>query len=236
MTPAEEAVTPTANETLSEVGTQSHIHPMSERPPPDPEPHRRPPSAETEVTPRESCEPSVVNVRNALSAFALSHSKSLYRIAYSRTRREDVADAIVADTYYSIATSPQAASFATWEEKRQEAWANKILSRRVADYFRAETRSEGVIQRLSRHASRATPDIADGVAERMTFDALLSCFPADPPKLRTALICYYSFGRTPEEIAQLLNVNESTVKNWIFRKPTTKKIRNAVEALLHEGP
>lgn len=127
---------------------------------------------------------------------------SLYKIAKSYLKNEeDIADAMqdaILSAYEHIRELKQATYFKTW--------VTRILINRCCDLLKHQKRFIPTV--LEENQTASTP------ASDQAFYELLEELPAD---MRPIFLLYYGEGFRTREIAQILNLNENTVKSKLTR-------------------
>lgn len=145
------------------------------------------------------------------------HKLSLYKIAKSYLKNEeDIADVMqdtVLSAYEHITTLKQASYFKTW--------LTRILINHCNDLLRQQKRLIPTL--LEDDKTAAAP------ADDREFYELLEDLPED---MRLVFLLYYGEGFRTREIAQILDMNENTVKSKLQRG--RQKLKNSMckEAIL----
>ena len=136
--------------------------------------------------------------------------------------RDEVRD-VLQDSFVKILTS--IGQFRYHGEGSLKAWVSRIVSNRAVDYLREHQRFV-LVSGIPDEADEASQDgFADGTSEAMPEgvppDVLLEMIGRLPANYRTVLNLFVFDGRSHREIAQLLDIKESTSASLFFRAKKT---------------
>lgn len=152
----------------------------------------------------------------AFIALMDGQKKNMYKVARSYLRCEaDVADAMqqtILDCFEKIRTLRQPQYFKTW--------MTKILINNCNDIVRNSKRTQPMDELMDIQWENPAEDLTEFLETLKTLDE----------KYRTVLILYYVEGFQINEIAQILDMNESTVNSRLQRGRKSYK-----ELILHVG-
>lgn len=137
-----------------------------------------------------------------------AHKAMVYSIAWHFLHDRSIAEELAQDVFlelhrhWSSMQSPQHIVF----------WLRKVTSRRSIDVMRRrKTRAETSLEEL------AEPTALERVHDSMLASYLERMVASLPEKQRMVIVLRYQEGMEPEEIAELLEMNVSTVKSQITR-------------------
>jgi RNA polymerase sigma-70 factor, ECF subfamily len=137
-----------------------------------------------------------------------AHKAMVYSIAWHFLRDRAVAEELAQDVFlelyrnWSSMQSPQHIVF----------WLRKVTSRRSIDVMRRrKTRAETSLEEM------AEPTALERVHDSMLSSYLERMVASLPEKQRIVIVLRYQEGMDPEEIAEMLEMNVSTVKSQIIR-------------------
>ena len=137
-----------------------------------------------------------------------THKAMVYSIAWHALRDRAVAEELAQDVFlelhrnWSSMQSPQHIVF----------WLRKVTSRRSIDVMRRrKTRAETSLEEL------AEPTALERLHDSMLSSYLERVVSSLPEKQRIVIVLRYQEGMEPEEIAEMLEMNVSTVKSQIAR-------------------
>lgn len=144
------------------------------------------------------------------------YAPGLFAYAYQQTTSREDAEDIVLDVFLSILGNPR---FATFDEKKQEAWLWTITRNKVVDYYRRSTRHQHLsIEWLSE------PLYADDCLapeqlslKREEYAQLASALQALPEFQQEVLRLRFGHGLKYKEIAPVLEKSEGTIRTILFR-------------------
>ena len=132
----------------------------------------------------------------------------VYSIAWHFLRDHAVAEELAQDVFLELHrnwSSMQSAQHIVF-------WLRKVTSRRAIDIVRRrKTRAETSLEEM------AEPTTLERVHDSMLSSYLERMVASLPEKQRVVIILRYQEGMEPEEIAEMLEINVSTVKSQIAR-------------------
>jgi RNA polymerase sigma-70 factor, ECF subfamily len=132
----------------------------------------------------------------------------VYSIAWHFLRDRAVAEELAQDVFLDLHrnwSSMQSAQHIVF-------WLRKVTSRRSIDLLRRrKTRAETSLEEL------AEPTALERVHDSMLSSYLERMVASLPEKQRIVIVLRYQEGMEPEEIAEMLEINVSTVKTQITR-------------------
>lgn len=145
----------------------------------------------------------------------------LYRLCYTYTKDFQVAEEVVQDVFLKF--------YQSHEQFKQQAslktYLTKIAINKCYDYLRSWRHRRIVIKEAFQISNQSIEqDIIKNEEEELLFQAILKL----PIKYRESIIFYYYEELTVQEIAQLFNLPNSTVKTRLQRG------RAALKQLLNE--
>jgi RNA polymerase sigma-70 factor (ECF subfamily) len=144
----------------------------------------------------------------------------LWRYAYHRTGREDIAWDMVQETWVAVVKGilrlEDVASFPRW--------IYRILNNRCADATRKQVRERQLQQRIANDASNACMLEPNGKKSTGALQALIERL---PPDQRALLVLRYAEGFDIREIAMVLDIPEGTVKSRLFH--AKQKLKEGLE-------
>jgi RNA polymerase sigma-70 factor, ECF subfamily len=137
-----------------------------------------------------------------------AHKAMVYSIAWHFLRDRAVAEELAQDVFLELHrnwSSMQSAQHIVF-------WLRKVTSRRSID----------VVRRRKTRAETSLEEMAEPTALERVHDSMLSSYlermvASLPEKQRIVIVLRYQEGMEPEEIAEVLNMNVSTVKTQITR-------------------
>jgi RNA polymerase sigma-70 factor, ECF subfamily len=137
-----------------------------------------------------------------------AHKAMVYSIAWHFLRDRAVAEELAQDVFLELHrnwSSIQSAQHIVF-------WLRKVTSRRSID----------VVRRRKTRAETSLEEMAEPTALERVHDSMLSSYlermvASLPEKQRIVIVLRYQEGMEPEEIAEVLNMNVSTVKTQITR-------------------
>ncbi|MFC5701541.1 RNA polymerase sigma factor [Cohnella faecalis] len=152
--------------------------------------------------------------RNALlEDLMLTYGKDVWNYAYFLTRRKDLAEDIAQDVFVKAYNS----LYSFRGDSPMKAWLLTITRHATLDYLKSSwVRKVAFLtpwQQQERSVPSAETEWFDSMEKREIWDSVLSL----PRKLREALLLYAHHHLSIKEIAELMNLNESTVKSRLFR-------------------
>jgi RNA polymerase sigma-70 factor, ECF subfamily len=132
----------------------------------------------------------------------------VYSIAWHFLRDRAIAEELAQDVFLELHrnwSSMQSAQHIVF-------WLRKVTSRRSID----------VLRRRKTHAETSLEEMAEPTALERVHDSMLSSYlermvASLPEKQRMVIVLRYQEGMEPEEIADVLDMNVSTVKSQITR-------------------
>jgi RNA polymerase sigma-70 factor (ECF subfamily) len=132
----------------------------------------------------------------------------VYSIAWHFLRDRAIAEELAQDVFLELHrnwSSMQSAQHVVF-------WLRKVTSRRSID----------VLRRRKAHAETSLEEMAEPTALERVHDSMLSSYlermvASLPEKQRMVIVLRYQEGMEPEEIADMLDMNVSTVKSQITR-------------------
>lgn len=147
----------------------------------------------------------------SLPAFAEAvetHKAMVYSIAWHFLRDRAVAEELAQDVFLELHrnwSSIQSARHVVF-------WLRKVTSRRAIDFMRRRrTRAETSLEET------AEPTALERVHDSMLSSYLERMVASLPEKQRIVIVLRYQEGMEPEDIAEMLEMNVSTVKSQITR-------------------
>jgi RNA polymerase sigma-70 factor, ECF subfamily len=157
----------------------------------------------------------------SLPAFAdavQAHKAMVYSIAWHFLRDRAVAEELAQDVFLELHrnwSSMQSAQHIVL-------WLRKVTSRRSID----------VVRRRKTRAETSLEEMAEPTALERVHDSMLSSYlermvASLPEKQRIVIVLRYQEGMEPEEIAEVLNMNVSTVKTQITRALDLLRVKTA---------
>ncbi|MBO5477906.1 MAG: sigma-70 family RNA polymerase sigma factor [Clostridia bacterium] len=152
--------------------------------------------------------------KDAFTDLVNKYERKLYVIAQSRVdKEEDIKDAIqdtLLQAYLNIINIKRADSF--------NGWITQIMLNNCANLLRAQQRMTGVYDVITNDVSYEDNFLA--IDNTVDLFSVVNMFPEEERKI---LIMYFSEGYTTNEISQMLNINENTIRSKISRM--RKKIK-----------
>ncbi len=132
--------------------------------------------------------------------------------------RDEVRD-VLQDSFVKIITS--IGQFRYHGEGSLKAWVSRIVSNRAIDYLREHQRFvtvSGIPDEADEAAADGFPsDAPEAMPEGVPPDVLLEMIGRLPANYRTVLNLFVFDGRSHREIAQLMDIKESTSASLFFR-------------------
>ena len=132
--------------------------------------------------------------------------------------RDEVRD-VLQDSFVKILTSIH--QFSYQGEGSLKAWVSRIVSHRAVDYLREHQRFvlvSGIPDEVNETASDDFPvGTSEAMPEGVPPDKLLEIIGQMPANYRTVLNLFVFEGRSHREIAQLMDIKESTSASLFFR-------------------
>ena len=139
-----------------------------------------------------------------------TYSDYLYRIAYSYVKDEQAAEEVVQDVFFKFyRTSTQFEG-----DAHLKTYLTRMVINRSYDYLRSWKHRKNTIFEVF-HSKR--PGVDHEVLEQSDSETILKSVLALPVKHREAIILYYYEDLQIKEIAEMLELNESTVKSRLQR-------------------
>ena len=147
--------------------------------------------------------------------------------------RDEVRD-VLQDSFVKILTS--IGQFRYHGEGSLKAWVSRIVSNRAVDYLREHQRFV-LVSGIPDEADDTVPDgFPDGTSEAMPEgvppDVLIEMIGRLPANYRTVLNLFVFEGRSHREIAQLMDIKESTSASIFFR--AKKMLARMIKEYLNE--
>jgi RNA polymerase sigma-70 factor, ECF subfamily len=147
-----------------------------------------------------------------------AHKAMVYSIAWHFLRDRAVAEELAQDVFLELHrnwSSMQSAQHIVF-------WLRKVTSRRSID----------VVRRRKTRAETSLEEMAEPTALERVHDSMLSSYlermvASLPEKQRIVIVLRYQEGMEPEEIAEVLNMNVSTVKTQITRALDLLRVKTA---------
>ncbi|MGI9073403.1 MAG: RNA polymerase sigma factor [Bryobacteraceae bacterium] len=137
-----------------------------------------------------------------------THKAMVYSIAWHFLRDRAVAEELAQDVFLELHrnwSSIQSARHVVF-------WLRKVTSRRAIDFMRRRrTRAETSLEET------AEPTALERVHDSMLSSYLERMVASLPEKQRIVIVLRYQEGMEPEDIAEMLEMNVSTVKSQITR-------------------
>jgi RNA polymerase sigma-70 factor (ECF subfamily) len=137
-----------------------------------------------------------------------AHKAMVYSIAWHFLRDRALAEELAQDVFLELHrnwSSMQSAQHIVF-------WLRKVTSRRAIDVLRRQrTRAETSLEEM------AEPTALERVHDSMLSSYLERMVGSLPEKQRIVIVLRYQEGMEPEEIAEMLEMNVSTVKSQIAR-------------------
>jgi RNA polymerase sigma-70 factor (ECF subfamily) len=137
-----------------------------------------------------------------------THKAMVYSIAWHFLRDRAVAEELAQDVFLDLHrnwSSMQSAQHIVF-------WLRKVTSRRAIDFMRRrKTRAETSLEEM------AEPTALERLHDSMLSSYLERMVASLPEKQRIVIVLRYQEGMEPEEIAEMLEMNVSTVKSQITR-------------------
>lgn len=150
--------------------------------------------------------------RRALEDFIIENQKYLYRVAFSYVKSKDDAFEIVQNTIYKSLSSVKFIK----DLNLLKPWITKILVNNCFDFFKYNRKfilSDEILKESSEDNSR----VLDKIVLKKAMDKL-------SPKLKAIIILRFFEDFKIKDIAQILEMNESTVKTNLYKALKILKI------------
>ena len=146
-----------------------------------------------------------------------TYSDTLFRIAYSYVKDKQAAEEVVQDVFFKFYRTR-----AQFEgDAHLKTYLTRMVINRSCDYLRSWKNKRNLIFEVF-HSKR--PGVDREVLEQSDSVTILNSVLALPVKYREAIILYYYENLQIKEIAEMLDLNESTVKSRLQRARAQLKI------------
>jgi RNA polymerase sigma-70 factor (ECF subfamily) len=151
----------------------------------------------------------------------------VWTLALRLTRRHDLADDVVQETYTRVL-----ASLGRLEPNgRFEGYLAKVATNVVLERWRRERPALEVSEAITSPAAlEPWQTVADEEDDRRRLAAIWAAASRLEPPARAAMLLYYAQGESYDEIARILEVPVGTLKTWLYRARV--EVRRGAEALL----
>lgn len=160
--------------------------------------------------------------KDAFETIIKTYQKELYKIAKIRLNSiEDIED-VIQETIFSAYKSINKLK----DSSKTKSWLITILINKCNDYYK---RKNNNISLEDIEADKYIPSSTQ-INSTIEFDNLMSLLNKDE---RTVLVLYYSEGYKTNEIGNMLNINDSTVRNIMQR--AKKKIEKNIKEDFNYG-
>ena len=146
--------------------------------------------------------------------------------------RDEVRD-VLQDSFVKILTS--IGQFRYHGEGSLKAWVSRIVSNRAVDYLREHQRFvlvSGIPDEADDTAEGFPDGTSDAMPEGVPPDVLIEMIGRLPANYRTVLNLFVFDGRSHREIAQLMDIKESTSASLFFR--AKKMLARMIKEYLNE--
>ena len=160
---------------------------------------------------------------------------SAYKIAGDESRGRELADSLYAELYGVSAEGSQRKSKLLYYHGRgsPEGWLRTVLAQEYVDRFR-KTRRETSLDEQVEAGRQFAASNTNGAAHDSRVDTATSQALAElPPEDRLVMAAYFIDGRSLAEIAELLNVHESTISRRVQK--ILKALRGTIEKRLSQA-
>lgn len=165
-----------------------------------------------------------------LEELIYTYSDYLYRIAYSYVKDEQAAEEVVQDVFFKFYRT-----MAQFEgDADLKTYLTRMVINRSYDYLRSWKNKRNLIFEVF-HSKR--PGVDHEVLEQSESETILNSVLSLPLKYREAIILYYYEDLQIKEIAEMLELNESTVKSRLQRGRVQMKatLKNTEWEVLKDG-
>ncbi len=163
-------------------------------------------------------------------ALVNAHARFVFKIAYAILRNAEDAEDVVQETFFRAYRSGEAARVT-----RMRAWLARIAWRLAVDRFRRRSRKQG--RKESEHLLQFLPAGGPGVDESLLQGERLALvghlLDGLPRALREALMLSTVEGMSSAQIAEVLDIPESSVRNRVSR--ARKHLKEKLAALMEDG-
>jgi RNA polymerase sigma-70 factor (ECF subfamily) len=147
------------------------------------------------------------------------------------TRRRDLADDIVQETYARVLANLENLT----PDGRFEGYLARIATNLVLEQWRRQRPTvEAGDTFPSPEAAEPWRTVADAEEDRRRLAAIWAAAATLEPRSRAAMLLYYAQGEPYEEIARILEVPVGTLKTWLYR--ARREVRRGAEVLLRGQP
>ena len=147
------------------------------------------------------------------------HADALYRFAFAKTSRRDIAEDLVQETF--VAAVRQSGSFRG--ESSRRTWLFAILRRKVADHFRRRSVQDSFDSTAAADQTAVVgkgtwnQDPAQLCEDAEFLDTLAGCVGKLPGHLAEAFVLRHQNGWTPAEIREVLGISATNLSMRLHR-------------------
>ena len=144
------------------------------------------------------------------------HALSLFVYAHHRLSSREEAEDIVLDVFLSVLQNTR---FATFDEKRQEAWLWTVTRNKVVDAYRRSTRRPQVPLEWFSETLLEDDELSpeQHSIKREEYERLARALQGLPRSQQTVLRLHFGHDLKCNEIAPLLEKSEEAVRMLLFR-------------------